>query len=426
MQKSYPVLKTLLPMALLLVSGLQACKKDETPAPATKEVLNEHMTDMVLDMRLALDTYFDVTGIIGRELYRFSPTEPRYTTELLGSGTSIPGNNQFYITAPWQARYKIVKLGAQIIKEAAASTTITDAERRGYTGVAKTFIAHELLMNLNLTWTNGIYINLAADNPASGPVIPYDAALDSIHRMLNDAGLVLKNSVVPPLPRGFKGFYDAAGFYKFNRALAARVAVYRQQWADAENALNESFLSLTGDYNAGPKHAFATYQGDIFNPFFINQNQTGNVRLAHPSYAAGTISIDARLVKAIVRNNPVTQDGLTSNRDITIYVFNASSIPIIRNEELILLYAEIKAQQNQLPDALTVLNRIRYYNNLSPYAGAVTQAELITEILHQRRYSLAFEGHYWVDMRRYSRLNQLPIDRAGDDVWEKLPLPAAN
>ena len=412
-------------MALLLVSGLQACKKETTP-PATKEVLNEHTTDMMLDMRLSLDTYFDVTGVIGREFYRFSPTEPRYTTELLGSGTSVPGNNQFYITTPWQARYKIVKLGAQVIKEAAASTTITDAERRGYTGVAKTIIAHELLMNLNLTYTNGIYINLAADNPASGPVIPYEAALDSIHRMLDDAGIALKNSVIPPLPSGFKGFYDAAGFYKFNRALATRVAVYRQQWTDAGNALNESFFSLTGDYNAGPKHAFATYQGDILNPCFIDRNQTGNVRLAHPSYATGTIAGDARLVKAIVRDNPVTQDGLTSNRNITIYLFNFSSIPIIRNEELILLYAEIKVQQNQLPDALTVLNRIRYYNNLSPYAGAVTQAALITEILNQRRYSLAFEGHYWVDMRRYSRLNQLPVDRTNDDVWEKLPLPGAN
>ena len=28
--------------------------------------------------------------------------------------------------------------------------------------------------------------------------------------------------------------------------------------------------------------------------------------------------------------------------------------------------------------------------------------------------------------RRYSRLNQLPIDRTNDDVWDKLPLPILN
>jgi hypothetical protein len=426
MPKNCPVLKTLLPMALLLVSGLQACKKDKASVAPTKEVLNEHTTDMVLDMRLALDTYFDVTGVMGRELYRFSPTEPRYTTELLGNGTSVPGNNQFYIITPWQARYKIVKLGAQIIKEAAASTTITDAERRGYTGVAKTIVAHELLMNLNLTWTNGIYINLAADNPASGPVIPSAAALDSIHQMLDDAGLALKNSVIPPLPVGFKGFYDAAGFYKFNRALASRVAVYRQQWAVAGKALIESFFSLTGDLNAGPKHAFAMYQGDILNPCYIDKNQTANVRLAHPSFATGTIASDNRLAKTSVRNNPVTQDGLTSNRDLWIYPVNVTSIPIIRNEELILLYAEIRAQQSGLSDAIIAINRIRTAHNLGTYTGDVSQTALITEMLNQRRYSLAFEGHYWVDMRRYSRLDQLPVDRTGDDVWEKLPLPAAD
>ncbi|WP_432766785.1 RagB/SusD family nutrient uptake outer membrane protein [Phycicoccus elongatus] len=38
------------------------------------------------------------------------------------------------------------------------------------------------------------------------------------------------------------------------------------------------------------------------------------------------------------------------------------------------------------------------------------------EIVKQRRYSLFGEGHRWIDMRRWGRLNQLPIDRPGDDV----------
>jgi hypothetical protein len=45
-------------------------------------------------------------------------------------------------------------------------------------------------------------------------------------------------------------------------------------------------------------------------------------------------------------------------------------------------------------------------------------------MLNQRRYALFAEGHRWIDMRRYGRLNQLPIDRPGDDVWESFPLPA--
>jgi len=44
-------------------------------------------------------------------------------------------------------------------------------------------------------------------------------------------------------------------------------------------------------------------------------------------------------------------------------------------------------------------------------------------MLNQRRYSLFYEGHRWIDMRRYGILSQLPIDRTGDDVWDKFPLP---
>ncbi|MCS3795925.1 RagB/SusD family nutrient uptake outer membrane protein [Niastella sp. OAS944] len=343
MQKNYPVLKTLVATALLVL-GLQACKKDKKadppppPAPPalnlTKEQLNELTTSMVLDMRLSLDTYFDATGITGREIYRFSPTEVRYTTDLLGSGSVTLSNNQFYITAPWQARYKVVKEAVNIIVEAGRSTRITDAEKRGYTGIAKTILAHELLMNLNLTNTNGIYINLLGGRPDSATVVPAPAALDSVARFLDEAKVVLTGSALPPLPTGFQDYSDASGFIKINRALAARVAVYRQQWAAALTALNESFFNLNGDPNAGPKHAFATFQGDILNPCFITKNETENVRLAHPSFATGITAGDDRIGKTSLRTSTKSQDGLSSNRDIWIYPVNVTSIPVVRNEEL--------------------------------------------------------------------------------------------
>ena len=100
-------------------------------------------------------------------------------------------------------------------------------------------------------------------------------------------------------------------------------------------------------------------------------------------------------------------------------------MPIIRNEELILIYAEANIQTNDLTDAVTALNVIRTTHNLPVYSGAVTQEALITEMLNQRRYSLFYEGHRWIDMRRYNLLNTLPIDRPGDDVWTEFPLPVS-
>ena len=55
----------------------------------------------------------------------------------------------------------------------------------------------------------------------------------------------------------------------------------------------------------------------------------------------------------------------------------------------------------------------------------MTEAELLTEVLHQRRYSLFGLGHRWIDARRTNTLSTLPIDRIGDNVWEQLPRPVS-
>ncbi len=417
---------TLASLAILLLFG--ACSKDKQPSDPlagnpTRDMLNNAVRETDLGMRVAIDRYLDATGIIGRELYRFSPNQQLYTTELLGSGNLTLNANSFYFKEPWNARYEVVKKAVQIMNGAARSTQITDAELRGFTGYAKTIIAYQLLMNLSMTYTNGIYINLGSNNPASGPVVLYPAALDSIARFLNEAKAALPGSAMPPLTIGFTDFTDAAGFLKFNRALAARVALYRQRWAESLTALNESFFDLNGSITKGPQMAFYTSGDNVKNPCFIPQNQTGDVRVTHPSMASNITAGDDRIQKSSLRTAVVSQDGLNSNRDVWVFATEAAKIPIINNEELALIYAEAKLQLNQLPDGIVAINRIRTVHNLPPYAGAITQAALVNELLHQRRYSLYGLGHRWIDMRRYDKLASLPTDRAGDDVWDKFPLP---
>lgn len=172
-------------------------------------------------------------------------------------------------------------------------------------------------------------------------------------------------------------------------------------------------------------HVFSTASGDQLNRFFLAPNATGEVRVAHPDFITDGVAGDTRLQKASLRNAPATQSGLSSNYDVAVYKSNVAPIPIIRNEELILLYAEAKIQTNVLPDAVVAINRIRTGNNLVVYGGGVTAAALTNEMLEQRRYSLFCEGHRWVDMRRYNRLAELPLDRPGDDVWPAFPIPFA-
>jgi len=381
------------------------------------------VTGSLSGMRNNEGIYLDVVGVIGREMYRFSNAEPRYVTELLGSGNTTLNNTGFYITNPWGSRYRTVKNCNVLIDAATNSSLIPDDERKGYLGFGKTLKAFELLLNLNMTYTNGIRVDV--DDPNNlGPVLSYDESIAAIASLLDEAQSDLTGATIDfPLP-GFDGFTDAAGFLKVNRALAARVAIYRKQWADALTDLGQSFFSLTGDFHTGAFEVFSTSSGDILNPAYFPQNQNGEVRLAHPSYVPDLQPGDDRINKATLRDAPASNSGLSSDRDVWVYTSSTAPIPIIRNEELILIYAEAKIQTNDLASAVTAINVIRKGHNLPNYSGAVTQAALIDEMLYERRYSLFYEGHRWVDMRRYDRLNQLPIDRTGDDVWVAFPLPS--
>jgi hypothetical protein len=423
-----------------VLTALAACQKGEIPNlnspqtdiivvnPTTDE-LNNMVTGAEAGMRFTLGTYYDAIGIIGREIYRFASSEPRFTTDLLGGGNSTLDNNSFYTNNPWAARYRVVKQCYLLLEGARNASTITETQRKGYTGFAKTIMAYQLLLNLNMTDANGIRIDINNEEQL-GPFIPKPAALDSISRLLDEGRAELTGAeILFSLSDGFNiakdgsGAVQAPGLIKFNRALAARVAIYRQQWAQALTALNESFFDLNGSFNTGVFHLFGTGGSELLNPCFVAQNQNGEIRLAHPSYAADIAPGDDRIGKATLRTNAAGQNGLSSNRDVWIYTTNVAPMPIIRNEELILIYAEAKIQTGATPDAVVALNRIRTGHDIGVYAGGIGKDALVVELLRQRRYSLYFEGHRWIDMRRYNKLNELPKDRAGDDVWDKFPIP---
>jgi hypothetical protein len=72
---------------------------------------------------------------------------------------------------------------------------------------------------------------------------------------------------------------------------------------------------------------------------------------------------------------------------------------IVRYAEVVLTIAEAAAQTGDLATATTQLNIIRKRAGLAN-TTATTAAGLITDILLQRRLELAYEGHYWFDLRR--------------------------
>ena len=65
----------------------------------------------------------------------------------------------------------------------------------------------------------------------------------------------------------------------------------------------------------------------IVHNSFINDAETGDLRVNN---------------KTVIRSNPTGQDDLSGSHQTALYVTNVSSIDIIRNEELVLVYAEAK------------------------------------------------------------------------------------
>lgn len=375
-------------------------------------------------MRDAMNFYFDDVSVIGREYYRFSTSDPRFTSDLLGKASATLDENTFYITNPYSGRYRVIK-NANILIDALTNTTapISEAQRKAGIAYAKTIQAYQYLLVLNLLHENGIRVDVK--NPDNlGPFLSRQQSLDAIMTLLNEANTDLKNVTVqfPFTTRVYSN--NAAEFSKFNRALAARVAVYKEDWPQATTALSESFLDLAGDLNKGAYHVYSAAGGDQLNLMFFPLNSSGETRVAHPSFVTDATPGDNRLSKVMLRAAAEFQDGLQSNYDFFLYKSNIDPITIIRNEELILLYAEVKAKSGLPVEAKNAIDIIRQAAGLGAYAGAMDVNSLITEILRQRRYSLYGEGHRWIDLRRYGLLAQLPIDRAQDDIWTQFPIPA--
>jgi hypothetical protein len=206
---------------LLALTFLSSCKKDygnlnnatveDFLKNASVSDLNNLVSGTESGMRNSLSFYLDDVGIIGREGYRFSNSEPRYVTDLLGANNAVLNNSNFYIANPWAARYRVVKNCNVLLQAAGNSTLINDAQRRGYTGFARTIKAYQLLLNLNLTDSNGIRINVA--NPDNlGPLVTYNEGLTAIRALLDSAkGDFASAEIAFPLA-GIRFVFRCSGF----------------------------------------------------------------------------------------------------------------------------------------------------------------------------------------------------------------------
>ncbi len=82
--------------------------------------------------------------------------------------------------------------------------------------------------------------------------------------------------------------------------------------------------------------------------------------------------------------------------------------------EIILNFAEAAAEAGHLDEARAAVNEIRSRVGMPDLPASLNKQELITRIRHERRVELAFEGHRYFDVRRWSSPNE---DLSKTDRW---------
>lgn len=382
---------------------------------ASKSQLNALSVGQISLARNGLSTYTLVVGTIGKELFNFNSTESRWMTEL--NGLRPIDNSAFYNTAT--TAFGLPVRQANIILASVDNTTsVTDQEKNAYRGVANTFKGLAYLYMLNAQYQNGVRLDVTDPFNPSKPAT-YDESLAGIAGFLDEGATQLDGggAAFPfKMPTGFVGFDTPANFKKFNRAIALRVAIYQKNWTKAASLLPQTFFNETGNLRAGPAHTFNPSAPDFGNPL-INTGSSIIVALEEVMNAAeaGDTRVTTKVTDVTKLTPPLPplsySSGVTYQSKYRTNIYTTATTPfsIIRNEELVLIAAEIAAQQNDATNAQKYINIVRTAAGLPNYAGATTQAALIDAILKERLYSLFYEGHRWVDMRRYDKLSQIVL-----------------
>lgn len=370
-------------------------------------------------------------GIVGREAYNFDQADPRYIGELLqgdlNPGSPFGGNF-------WGGSYANLKLGSIVLHAVDKVAEFSDADKAGIRGFTKTIGAVDLLKVIVTHDSNGAVIDVDRDlTQPLAPIVSKDMTYQKIISLLEDAVTDLKaaGDAFPfLLSDGFAGFDTPATFLKFNRAIRARVAIYLKDYTGALTALTTSFLddTTTPDFDAGVYYSYSTKTGDTTNAI-INPNVYAHPSLQTDAQMNGA-TIDNRYTRKVaVAKKAGSAQGLTSMINFSkLYSGPSSPVPLIRNEELILIKAEALFYTSKVPEAVTELNIVRTKSGgLTGITGTPTEATFVNDLLYERRYSLLFEGgHRWIDLRRFAK--PLPVDKPDDvrNIRYPIPLPECN
>jgi hypothetical protein len=400
-------------------------------------------------------TFISGVGILGRESYNYTPTEGRNTSGWLTS--DVNQSTSFGGVSNWTGFYQTLRNLKNLvdIAEGTPEATLPADRKAAALGFAHTMEALTLLYVIELRHDIGAVVELADDPTQLTPFVSRDSVYSYIIGRLDEAKAELEDAGAASFPfalhSGFTGFNTPATFLQFNRAIAARVNAYRASlgtsgcgaplsatcYTEVLTNLSESFLNPSGSLTAGVYRPYSAAANDVQNGLSnaATSNQVAHFRVDSGVQLQAGGAKDARWTAKVItltspKNAATASIGVPTSFDWAVYPLRDTRVAIIRNEELILLRAEARWFTGDKPGAIADLNIVRTTSGgLPAHALATallwTDDEFIDALLYERRWSLAYEGHRWVDMRRFGRLDLLTLDLPNHITTEQLPIPQA-
>ncbi|HEY2378701.1 MAG TPA: RagB/SusD family nutrient uptake outer membrane protein [Gemmatimonadaceae bacterium] len=425
---------------------------DDLLANPTRAKLTAAATGLFSRSRSEVTSFIWRLGSMGREGINLAGNnQPDYQEPYYG-----PLSPSGFGGALWQSRYGLIRDANTYIEALGKSGDLSAGEKATSEAMAETLKALAFMYIIETRAKLGAPVDVGrAIDATPAPFVTEDSVYGYALGLLNDASAKLQANAAAefpfPLPPGFSGFATPSTFRLFVNALIAKANVLRATagcgapcYTLALTALNGSFIDATDpsqlangvyfDFSNAP----SDQANDLSEPLDGVRYFADSLILYTRAQTTAAGIVDQRLTSKTAlatASSPQSVGGvdITGTLKFTRYFTNgqsdaAHSIPIIRNEELILLRAEARYLTGNAAGGLSDLNYVRVNSGrLAPYGAFATNAAFIDALLYEREFSLLWEqGTTWIDARRFNLLTTIPVGVSpGGNVPTVMPIPSA-
>lgn len=379
-------------------AGLAACDLDLTNpnAPSEEDVVDN--LDGIVSLGVGLQSQYADNLLIWLRAPALATDEWGARSLALAADQSLVSGEVDptfgVVSDPFAAAFRLART-SNILIRSVPGVQMSPGLEKGNLALAK------LLKAMALGHLSLQYAQAPTDAGPAAPPLPRAAVMDTVLALLEsaraDLAAVSDADLAP-----FRSRVLGSGFDLRNTvdAMLARYYLFDGQYPQALAAAQRVNLGVLSTLQ---------YPNPGLNPLYnyaVVSRYTGARRALFTEAEAGDQRPDYWANRtAGVAGNP------DSVFEIRQYAGRNDAYPLYLPDEMRLIQAEVLARQGSFPQARTLINQVRTQSSSAlnepvanlpalPVEALDTEAEVLTQILYERRYELYLQGTRWEDLRR--------------------------